>query len=143
MIYVVFVIIGILISQASSPYLTEVLENFKFKREIDRLYKRKLAEKELYLKTNRHEWISMNICGRKRLVCKNTGWCPEFQGFVPTTDVSYHLKMIEVEDIVQDRINDKLTELMIKYPLKFFEMRDIADEVLKTQNSTIKEKLPE
>jgi uncharacterized protein (DUF488 family) len=138
-----FVILIAIVLIAYLPNFIEWVDDFKLKIAMKKLYNQKVKELETFLQTKKHEWITMNIYGRKRFVCKHTGFCPEIEGFIPMYDVKYQLKMIEVEDKVQENINNKLTELMNKYNLKFFEMREIADEVLKVQNNTIKELLPE
>jgi hypothetical protein len=129
---IILALIILAVSVLVFPKVEQVYKRIKIWYSINRLFKRKKAELATFLKTNKHEWIIIPVMGRKSYVCKLTGYCPEIDGFMPMSDVDYYIRLQKTQDEMQEALNNCLTELMKKYPLKFYEMRDIADQIFKT-----------
>ena len=90
---------------------------------------RKEEVRQMKEKGEFHEWVTVLTPSGEMMVCKKTGWCPDFEGFVPINMITAYLEKIKMEKEYKEFRNARVLELANELKLGIIEMEEIVEKV--------------
>lgn len=106
----------------------DAIVEIKEKLENEKIFKEKSKEVEAMKKEGgHHKWMEMAIGTKTHLVCENTGWCPELEGFVNMPYIEQIKKQKAEHQKYLEYRKTRIKELAKKYRIGFKSVEHIVD----------------
>ena len=90
-----------------------------------------------------HEWVTVQTPTGDMMVCKRTGWCPNFEGFVPTNMINAYLEKVKMEQEYKEFRDARVLELANQLKLSTMEMEEVVEKIFSMKKDFTVSKLIE